>query len=277
MRVEVIESLDDPRVDDYRVIKEAALLQQRGVFIAEGSLVLERLLDPGCRFEIKSMLLTPKRLEAMTPDIERSGKDPLVLRVTREQMDGVVGFRFHQGAVAAGRIGGGLSVDEVVERAIATSTGAARTMLVVLEDLVDLDNVGSIFRNATALGAGGVLLSPRCADPLYRKAIRTSMGHALRLPFARMQDWPDGLRRLRELGFTVAAMTPGEGSVEIGALARNAGERAALLVGTEGDGLTRAAMAAADLRVRIPMSSGVDSLNVATACAVALQRLGERA
>ncbi|MBL0922719.1 MAG: hypothetical protein IBJ10_11420, partial [Phycisphaerales bacterium] len=114
MRVEEVDSLDDPRMDDYRVVKEAALLQGRGVFIAEGRLVVERLLEPSCRFEIKSMLLTPARLDALRPDIERSGKNPLVYLVSRETMDGVVGFKFHQGAVAAGRIGPGLHVDDVL-------------------------------------------------------------------------------------------------------------------------------------------------------------------
>ncbi len=277
MRIEAIDHLDDPRVDDYRVLKEAALLLDRGVFIAEGRLVVERLLEPANRFAIKSMLVTPARLEAMREAIDASGKDPLIYVVERERMDQVVGFRFHQGVVAAGRIGPGLGVDDVVAQAIGAGARMARTMLVALEDLVDLDNVGSTFRNAAALGAAGVLLSPRCADPLYRKAIRTSMGHALRLPFARLERWPDDLRRLRELGFTVAALTPGAGSEDIGAFVRNAPERVVALLGTEGEGLTAEAMAAADVRVRIPMASGVDSVNVATACAIALQRLGERA
>lgn len=273
MRAEHVDSPNDPRLDDYRVLKEGDLLRRRGVFIAEGRLVVERLLEPSCRFGVKSALATPRALEALAPALERCGRDAPVFVMPKEQMEAVMGFAFHRGVVAAGLVGDALTVEEAAGRALAA--GGERTMLVALEDLVDTDNVGSIFRSAAALGAGGVVLSPRCADPLYRKAIRTSMGHALRIPFARARAWPDELRRLRELGFVIAAMTPGEGSVDIGEFARTAGDRVAVLVGAEGDGLSGAALAAADARVRIPMSPGADSLNVATACAIALQRIGE--
>lgn len=278
MRIEEIHQPDDPRVDDFRVLKDADLLAKRGVFIAEGRLVVERLLLPSCRFGIKSLLLTPRRFEAIRPAIEASGKDPLVYLLSREAMDDVVGFHFHQGALGAGRLEDDGDVEPVLRSAIDQSSRVGtRPVVVVLEDLVDLDNVGSIFRNAAALGAGGVLLSPRCASPLYRKAIRTSMGQTLLLPFGRFSDWPRGVQDLRNAGWTVAAMTPSVGAVEIGdfvrGLAGPEGGRVAIMVGSEGEGLSVGAMSAATAMVRIEMARRVDSINVATACAIALHRM----
>jgi tRNA G18 (ribose-2'-O)-methylase SpoU len=152
--------------------------------------------------------------------------------------------------------------------------------VVVLEDLVDHDNIGSAFRNAAGFGASAVLLSPSCADPLYRKSVRTSMGHILRVPFGRFgeKDWPRGLDALRERGFAVAAMTPADDAIDIDAFARTlTGERRlAILLGSEGPGLSTRAMRAADARVSIPMAQGADSINVAAALAVALHALRPR-
>jgi tRNA G18 (ribose-2'-O)-methylase SpoU len=152
-------------------------------------------------------------------------------------------------------------------------------LLVVLEGVSNADNVGAIFRNAAAFGAGGVLLSPTCCDPLYRKAIRTSMGATLSVPFARVEqdDWPRFLTRLSSAGFTIVAMTPREPSESMESFAaRPRAARVALMLGTEGAGLTPIAESAADFRVRIPIDADVDSLNVATAAAIALYELGLR-
>lgn len=277
MRIEAIDHPDDPRVDDYRGLKEAELLQRRGVFIAEGRLVVERLLSPRCPFAVKSMLLTPQRADELRETIESSARDPRILTLSAQHMAEVVGFRFHRGILAAGRIPEEQPAGPVIRAALEPpSPGPRRPLLVVLEDLVDLDNVGSTFRNAAALGARAILLSPRCADPLYRKAIRTSMGHSLLLPFGRIDDWPGGLDEIRAAGAVVAALTPAPGAVEINEFARSLapGRPVALVAGTEGEGLSRRALDACDVRVRIDMAGAVDSLNVATAVAVALHTIG---
>ena len=158
-------------------------------------------------------------------------------------------------------------------RLISSSVG----VVLVLEGVSNADNVGGVFRNAAAFGVRGVLLSPTCCDPLYRKAIRTSMGAVLRVPFARLDDWPAGLTPMRGAGFTIAALTPRAPSETLDAFAaRPRPERLALLVGTEGAGLTLAAESAADHRVRIPIDERVDSLNVAVAVGIALYALSRR-
>ncbi len=268
VRVTEVCSADDPRVTDYRVIKDRDALRDRGVFIAEGRLVVERLLAPGCRFRARSVLLQEERWGGMKEIVEGKAahSGPFeVMTANKAVMEEIVGFRFHQGCLAAGV----MEPDPDVRWLLARAGGGP---LVALEGLVDLDNVGSVFRNAAALGAGGVLLSPDCAPPLYRKAIRTSMGHTLSLPFARATDWPGDLGALRGAGYDVLALTPGESATELRAAAQGMarGRRACLLLGAEGAGLTRAAMDASDARVRVPMAAGVDSVNVATAAAIAL-------
>lgn len=269
-----VDSADDPRVGDYGIIKDRDALRERGVFIAEGRLVVERLLSPACRFRVRSLLLQEERFESMRETIEtraaRSGPFEVMV-ATKKMMEEVVGFRFHQGCLGAGVIEEDPGTEWLLSR-----IGAGP--LVVLEGLVDLDNVGSVFRNAAALGAAGVVLSPDCAPPLYRKSIRTSMGHALLLPFARAREWPREFEVLRAAGFEVLALTPSEDARDlratVGGMAR--GKRAALLLGAEGGGLTREAMVAADARVRIPMAAGVDSVNVATAAAIAMYEAATR-
>jgi len=152
------------------------------------------------------------------------------------------------------------------------------SLAVALEEVSNADNVGGVFRNALAFGAGALLLSPGCCDPLYRKAIRTSMAATLRVPFARVERWPGGLEAVRAAGFALVALTPAADARDIGAFTADPGRpaRIALVVGTEGAGLSAAAEAMADARVRIPMAPGVDSLNLATATGIALYRIGER-
>jgi tRNA G18 (ribose-2'-O)-methylase SpoU len=151
------------------------------------------------------------------------------------------------------------------------ANGASR--LVILEDVTDADNVGAVFRNAAAFGADGVLLSPRCCDPLYRKAIRTSMGAALQVRFARFEDWPSGLSDLRAAGFQIVALTPNRDAVDLATIDRRSFRRVALLVGNEGAGLQQGTEALTDLRATIRMRPGHDSLNVATAAAIAMHRM----
>ncbi len=263
-----VDSADDPRVGDYAILKDRDALRERGVFIAEGRLVVERLLSPACRFRVRSLLLQEERWESMRSLVEaraaRSGRYEVML-ASKGVMEEIVGFRFHKGCIGAGEMEEDPGVEWLLSR-------IGDGPLVVLEGLVDLDNVGSVFRNAAALGAAGVLLSPDCAPPLYRKSIRTSMGHALLLPFARARDWPGVFGALRAAGFETLALTPSEDAEDLRATVggMRPGRRAALLLGAEGPGLTREAMGAADARVRIPMAAGVDSVNVATAAAIAL-------
>jgi len=181
-------------------------------------------------------------------------------------MEQVCGFDMHRGILCAARRGTDRTVAEVMD---------AAEVLVVLEDLSNHDNVGGIFRSAAALGGPdrvGVLLSPRCCDPLYRKAIRVSMGWALRVPFATIDDWPSGLARLHEAGWKTLAMTPGEGSEPIGGLGKI--DKPAILIGAEGPGLSDEALALASRRVSIPIHPAVDSLNATVAASIAIERLG---
>jgi tRNA G18 (ribose-2'-O)-methylase SpoU len=213
--------------------------------------------------------VTEAALAAVGEALETLGDATPVYLVTNEVLLATSGVRFHQGCVAVAERVRAPSVEEVL-------AGAGRVAL-ALEDVVNPDNVGSLFRNAFAFGAGGVLLTARCAPPVYRKAIRTSLGATLRIPFATLARWPDDLALARAAGFTLAALTPDPNArplADLGA-AIPLPARILLLVGNEGDGLTAAALAAADLRLRIPMIGGADSINVATAAAIALQRVFE--
>jgi tRNA G18 (ribose-2'-O)-methylase SpoU len=257
MPIEIV-SPDDPRIADYARVGEPRWIEERGLFVAEGRLVVSRLVADG-QFALKSILVTPAALAALADLRERI--DAPVYVCDQATLNGVTGFNFHRGCVALARRG------EV--RPIATLLGA-RT-LVALERVGNPDNVGGIFRSALALGAGGVLLDPASGDPLYRKAIRTSMGAALRLPFARAGQWPDALAQVRDAGFTIVALTPGEGGRDIYDVARAIGtRRLALVAGHEGEGLSDAALAASDLRCRIPIDPASDSLNVSVAVGIAL-------
>ncbi len=274
MSIVQITDLDDPRIAGYRDVSDGSLLEEKGLFVAEGRLVVERLLADG-RYRVRSLLVTPaveKGDGSLLRERQSTGARIPCFVASPDLMRGLTGFNFHRGCLA------------LAERPAPAPAGdllaglAGSTTVVVLEDVTDADNVGSVFRNAAALGAGAVLLSPGCCDPLYRKAIRTSMAAVLRVPFARVAPWPDGLSALRAEGFTVVALTPALGAQDLAAFARDPGrpKRLALLVGTEGAGLSAAAAALADARVRIPMAPGVDSLNLATATGVALYELSKR-
>ena len=277
-----VASVDDPRLDDFRNVSDPALMRDRGLFVAEGRLAVQRLL--ASRFRTRALLIIESALEGLEASAT-AGRDDSLLSSARShavkfqlefdayvtdsaQLRLVTGFRFHRGCLGLGERPG--SEENVAE----LPPAAPGRPLVVLDGVSDPDNVGSIFRNAAAFGAAGVMLSPTCADPLYRKAIRTSMGTTLQLPFTVADEWPGVLERIREAGARVVALTPLEPAVDIEAFVRRgAGAGVALLLGNEGDGVSRAALDLCDERVRIDIAPAVDSLNVANAAAIALQRL----
>jgi tRNA G18 (ribose-2'-O)-methylase SpoU len=270
MAVERIEGTSDPRVSAWRNVRDGELLRTRGLFVAEGRLVVRRVLDDA-RYRLHSVLVNDAALNDLSSSLASIAEDVPILVCSAGDLAGIAGYHVHRGCLALVHRPPAVPMDEVIARA---------QTLVVLEGVSNADNVGGLFRNAAAFGAGGVLLSPACYDPLYRKAIRTSMGAALAVPFARAvdDDWPGALTRVRTAGFTTVALTPREPSETIDAFAaRPRALRLALIVGTEGAGLTPAVESMADYRVRIPVSSGVDSLNVAVAAGIALYRLTSRA
>ncbi len=254
----------DPRVDPYRSLSDADLLRDRGLFVAEGRLVVERVLRSG-RYRLVSALMNAASVSALGPLLDAVAPDVPVFRIGTSAFESITGYNMHRGCLALVNRPATMTWEEAV--------GDSR-LVVVLEGITDADNVGGVFRNAAAFGAGAVLLSPTCCDPLYRKAVRTSMGAVLTVPFARVEPWADELPRLRAAGFAVVALTPNEPAIRLDAFVRTAAApRVALMAGTEGAGLTTAAEAAAEYRVRIPIRDRVDSLNVSVAVAVALSWL----
>ena len=241
---------DDPRVADYRLLKERRL-NEEGRFVAESERVVRRLVGSG--LAIQSVLLTAPRLATLADAL---GGDFPVYLAAQNLLDQIAGFHVHRGCLAVG-----------VQPPSAEIPRDART-LIVLEDLTDVDNLGSIARHAAAFGADAILLSPRSADPFYRKAIRVSLGAVFTVPIVRLARWPDELQALRAergVGGRRGAR-PGRGSAD----RLRAPARVALMFGAEGPGLSPAARAVCDHRVTIPMSPGADSLNVATAAALFL-------
>ncbi len=260
---------EDPRLDDYRNLKDATLADVRGRFIVEGRGTLRVLLSRS-HYRPDSILLNERSFAALEADLEEFEPECPVYVAGQSLLDRIVGFPIHRGCLAACARD---DPDDPLDLARRVMQHEVAARIVVLEGLTNLDNVGLIFRNAMALGARAVLLCPRTCDPLYRKAIRTSMGGSLCVPFARAENLPELLLGLRELGFEVLAFDPGEPGVEIQSLNASRLGPAALLFGTEGPGLSPPALAAADRRVRIAMEEGVDSLNVAVSAGIALSLL----
>jgi tRNA G18 (ribose-2'-O)-methylase SpoU len=314
-----IEDLQDPRVGLYRGLPDAALRRrieaEHGIFVVEGARSLRTLLESP--FPLVSILLLPQRLDGLADVVAAAHERRAPVFVAgRRVFDGIAGFPAHRGVLALARR---LPPPDPM------TVLAQVTTAVVVEGVNDHENLGAIFRNAAALGAGAVLLDPSSCDPLYRRSVRVSMAHVLRVPFTRLAPWPDALAELGAAGFTVVALDPGAADT-IDALAQGPGTarppeglprsavwetpgrppeaaepaepaqpaqptehphpwepgaqaappkpiRLAVLVGGEGTGLTEGARRAASHRVRIPMAAGVDSLNVATALAIALHRL----
>lgn len=261
VNIQDVSDPDDPRLDDFRdlnsVDRRPDLPTGKGLVIAEGVLVVQRML--ASRFTPHALLGTDRRLSELKDDL--AGAAAPFYRTTAEVMASVVGFHLNRGVLAAAR--------RVPEPGVAQVLDGARTVA-VLEGVNDHENLGSIFRNAAGLGVDAVVFGSGCADPLYRRAVRVSMGHALLVPYARAADWPKDLTLLRDSGFRLLAMTPRRDACSLAeAMAGAADERVAVLVGAEGPGLTAATLRLSDVRVRIPMSRGTDSLNVATAAALA--------
>ena len=249
----------DPRLDDFRDLMQADRLSRRGVVIAEGVNVVERLARSPYR--IRAVLGVPAKLQALAPVL--AGRDVAVYEVDKWTLSEVVGFRVTRGVLASADRPAPVTAESLI---------AAGNRFVVLEAINDFENLGAVFRNCAAFGVDAVLLDPRCADPLYRRSVRVSMGHVFGVGFAVLGEaWPDSLGLLRASGVRLLAMTPRPVASPLTGLDRP--DRWALLLGAEGPGLSEAALAAADEWVRIPMAGGVDSLNVATAGAVALARL----
>jgi tRNA G18 (ribose-2'-O)-methylase SpoU len=268
---ERIHDFEDPRLDDYRNLKDAALRLQRKRFIVEGrGNVLVLLARSPYRPE--SILLSETAFAALASELAASAPSCPIYVADQAVLDRVAGFSIHRGCLAACARGEGRDPIDLVRSLLAREAGPR---LLVLEGVLDHDNVGSIFRNAMALGARAVLLCPRSCDPLYRKAIRTSMGGTLCVPFARATDLPELLDGLRGLGIEILAFDPAPPGLALRSLEPNRPGPVALLFGTEGTGLSQAALRAADRRVRIPMEAGVDSLNVSVAAGIALAWLCE--
>ncbi|HET7356330.1 MAG TPA: RNA methyltransferase [Nocardioidaceae bacterium] len=256
----------DPRLGDYRELRDVQLRKhleaEHGLFIAEGEKVVRRAVEAG--FPPRSFLMAPRWLEGLADVLERSDAPCYV--VSEQLAEQVTGFHVHRGALAALHRRPLPPVSDVL--------AGARTV-VVLEDIVDHTNVGAILRSCAALGVDGVLLSPRCADPLYRRAVKVAMGAVFTLPFARLEDWYDAMPMLAREGFTTVAMTLAPDAVPL-EQALDGLDRVALLLGGEGHGLSPRWQATAARRALIPMRPGVDSLNVAAAAAVACYLAGSR-
>jgi tRNA G18 (ribose-2'-O)-methylase SpoU len=268
--IERVERFDDARIDDYRNLKDARLAAERRRFIVEGRGNLRVLLERS-RFRPASILLGERAFAAMGDALQRHAPGCPIYVAPQALLDRIVGFPIHRGCLAACDRKAAPEAMALAGAVLAEAGPEAR--IVVLEGITNHDNVGGIFRNAMAFGVGGVLLCPRSCDPLYRKAIRTSMGGTLCVPFTRGEAVPAMLRGLRALGFGVVALDPDERGEEIGRFARGSDRPLALLLGTEGEGLSGGALEEADVRVRIAMVPGVDSLNVAVASGIALHAL----
>ncbi len=273
MRLVRVPSLDDPdhhqALSGYANLKDRDLRPRGGLFIAEGALVVRELIRS--RFPVESVLIAQPRLDSMRDALDALPIDTPVYVAPQAVLDAIVGFHVHRGVLALGR------------RLPPTPPGellAGAPAAVILENLTNHDNVGGIFRTVAALAPPNtpVLLSPGCCDPLYRKALRVSIGHVLHVPFTTLTPWPDALASIRHAGFHTLALTPRDSP---DCPARTLGEeirsgpprRWALVLGTEGSGLSDAALRACAQRLRIPMAPSVDSLNVVVAAGIALYAL----
>ena len=282
-----LDDVDDPRLADYTSLTDVALRRrletERGLYMAESSKVIVRAVEAG--HAPRSFLMAPRWYDELRPVIAAAtgcqGRDDgggvPVFIAPEPLLESITGFHLHRGALAAMNRPALPSVGELLASA---RGGAGARRVAVLEDLVDHTNVGAAFRSAAALGIDAVLVTPHCADPLYRRSVRVSMGTVFQVPWTRIDHWP-ALDELHAGGFTVAALALSEDSVSLGEFSASpacsgADSRVAVVLGTEGDGLAPRPIAAADAVVRIPMAGAVDSLNVAAAAAVAFWELRVR-
>lgn len=260
-----VDDLDDPRLADYRLMAQPETFVQRHLLLVEGRLILPRLLEAP-HLRVQSILLSQGAWQALGSSLERlAAVCPIaacpIYVMPQARMNALVGFDIHRGCLA-------LAQRPLVPLLSAIDLSGARR-LVVLEGVSNPDNMGGVFRNAAAFGTDLIVLGPGCADPWYRKAIRTSMGATLGVPFALAGAWPEALHQLRTQGWRVAALTPAVTAAPLSSEAATT-SRVTLLLGAEGDGLSAAAQQAADVRLRIPIHASIDSLNVAVAAAIAL-------
>lgn len=255
-----IATLDDPRVADYRTLSAPGAMRRAGLFVAEGRIVVRRLLS-NPRFNTRSILLTANALDAIRDSIDRVADRIPIFVVAQNTMNEIAGFNIHRGCLALAERPSTMTLDDLPLDRL--------RRVVVMERVNNPDNVGGIFRSAAAFGSDAVILGPGCGDPLYRKAVRTSMAATLAVPFADAGAWPEALHTLRAHGLRVLALTPHAEARPIANLQRDL-DRVAILVGAEGEGLSADALAAACDRVRIPMSGPADSLNVTVAASIAL-------
>jgi tRNA G18 (ribose-2'-O)-methylase SpoU len=248
-------------IDDYREIADAPLLRERGLFVAEGRLVVRRVIgDP--RYTVHSLLLNDAAHRDLGDLLDRLPAETPVHIRPPDEIAAVTGFKFHRGCIALVHRPPAAKFDSILN---------APSPIVVLEDVANPDNVGGVFRNAAAFGAGGIIISPSCCDPLYRKAVRTSMGAVLRVPYARADDWRLAIERVRRRGFALVALTPRQPSEPLDEFAqRGRAMKVALVVGAEGAGVSETVAALADAHVRIPIAGDVDSLNLSVAVGIAL-------
>jgi tRNA G18 (ribose-2'-O)-methylase SpoU len=277
MDVTRIDTFEDPRLDPYARLTDVQLRSRiepdKAVFIAESLEVIGRALDGG--MQPLSLLTCEKRLDAVqgiAERVHRANADALLFVTPDEELEKLIGFELTRGALAAFRRPPERTVSDVVQGA---------RLVAVLEDIRNHTNVGAIFRSAAAIGVDAVLITPACYDPLYRRAVRVSMGTVFQVPWARIGENPhnwarDGVPMLHELGFTTAAMALSDDSIPLDDARLKACDKLALVFGTEGDGLARSTISSCDYTVRIPMQHGVDSLNVAASSAVAFWELRRR-
>ncbi|WP_394435470.1 TrmH family RNA methyltransferase [Streptomyces sp. SGAir0957] len=255
-----IDDPDDPRLRDYTGLTDVELRRKRepaeGLFIAEGEKVIRRAKQAG--YEMRSMLLSAKWVDVMRDVIDEVPAP--VYAVAPDLAEQVTGYHVHRGALASMQRKPLPGADDLL---------ATARRIVIMESVNDHTNIGAIFRSAAALGMDAVLLSPDCADPLYRRSVKVSMGAVFSVPYARLESWPRSLETVREAGFNLLALTPAEKAKSLDEVAPHRMDRVALLLGAEGEGLSTKALMAADEWVRIPMAHGVDSLNVGAAAAVA--------
>lgn len=265
MSLVMVEDLDDPRLGDYRHLRDpnirARVERDAGIFTVEGWLSLEALAQSP--YPVRSALVATKHATRAQSLVD---PDVPVYAIAESALKHVTGIHFHRGVIGVGERPANLAPAAVLD-------GARRVL--VLEGVNDYDNLGALFRNASAFGVDAVLLDPTTTDPLYRRVTRVSLGHVLRVPFARVEPgaWPAIVGDLHRGGMAVLALTPAADATPLGSVLRHLPDRVAVLVGAEGPGLTEEAMAAADHRVHIPMTPGTDSVNVATAAAIALATL----
>jgi len=266
MEPTAITSAADERVADYIGLRDPhhrRRLEGNDFFIAEGVTVIERLIESPYR--LRSVLVTPRRYEGLEA-VLRSADCPVYI-ADRELLAQVAGFDLHRGAVAA--------ADRMTPRALDEVLAESRT-IAVLEGLTDAENLGAIARSARALGIDALVIDPTCTDPFYRRTVRVSMGEILFLPIVRSTSWPSDLHRIADAGYRLLAMTPSRSAMSITDVARQPGDRVAIVLGSEGPGLTAETLARCE-RVRIPIRDDVDSLNVGHAAAIAFATLASSA